>query len=224
LIKELLKTKLHLLAPETQYWSNSSEIKKYLLGRRSVVKSLRPPLSGGKLAGRSGYQSPSGNKKGVLMINFLYTIIYLRKALSLITKIIQTTYNKKKDAAAQVVPSNLINPGIVFISNGLEPKLNSIVKLAANRANCRVIDKGQFITLQDRGQNSILIVFNPNENQIAIKEAQKMKIPVIAFINHNSNIEGVTIPIPANINHSAGCSLMSNLIANAIIDQKNTLR
>jgi len=44
----------------------------------------------------------------------------------------------------------------------------------------------------------LIFVFNPNENRNMILEAEKLHIPVIAFVESNTNLQGITYPIPLN--------------------------
>ena len=46
----------------------------------------------------------------------------------------------------------------------------------------------------------IIFLVNPNENQNVIDEANRLNIPIIAIIDSNSSIKGITYPIPANNN------------------------
>lgn len=46
----------------------------------------------------------------------------------------------------------------------------------------------------------IVFIVNPNENYFAIQEAAKLKIPIIAITESNTNISQITYPIPANNN------------------------
>lgn len=44
----------------------------------------------------------------------------------------------------------------------------------------------------------VLIVLNPAENAIAIREANLLSIPVVALVDSSTSFEGITYPIPAN--------------------------
>jgi ribosomal protein S2 len=44
----------------------------------------------------------------------------------------------------------------------------------------------------------IIFLVNPNENKNIISEANKLHIPVIAFAGSNTDIKGITYPIPLN--------------------------
>ncbi|MBF8246834.1 MAG: 30S ribosomal protein S2 [Rickettsia sp.] len=48
------------------------------------------------------------------------------------------------------------------------------------------------------GKPSLIIVFDTNKDHLAIKEAQKLKIPIIAILDTNSNPKAIDFPIPGN--------------------------
>jgi small subunit ribosomal protein S2 len=68
------------------------------------------------------------------------------------------------------------------------------------------------------GVPDILFVIDTNKEAIAIAEAKKLKIPVIAIIDSNSNPDGVTYPIPGNDDAGRAITLYCDLIARAAID------
>jgi len=49
-----------------------------------------------------------------------------------------------------------------------------------------------------KNKPDIIFILNPNENQNTILEANKLHIPIIAFTESNTNISGITYPIPIN--------------------------
>lgn len=48
------------------------------------------------------------------------------------------------------------------------------------------------------GKPDLLVVIDTNKEHLAIKEAQKLAIPVIAVVDSNSNPDGIDYPIPGN--------------------------
>ncbi|MCC3157635.1 30S ribosomal protein S2 [Hymenobacter sp. 15J16-1T3B] len=61
-----------------------------------------------------------------------------------------------------------------------------------------------------------LFVVDVKREHIAVKEAQKLGIPVFAIVDTNSNPELVDFPIPANDDASKSVSLIINAIGKAI--------
>jgi small subunit ribosomal protein S2 len=68
------------------------------------------------------------------------------------------------------------------------------------------------------GVPDLLFVIDTNKEAIAIAEALKLKIPVIAVIDSNSNPDGVTYPIPGNDDAGRAITLYCDLLARAAID------
>ena len=59
-----------------------------------------------------------------------------------------------------------------------------------------------------------------NHDDIALAEARKMKVPIIALVDTNSNPEGVDYPIPCNDDATAAIELITSTIAQAIKEKK----
>ena len=65
---------------------------------------------------------------------------------------------------------------------------------------------------------NILVVVDTNREHIAVAEANKLEIPVIAIIDSNSDPEGITFPIPGNDDAFRAISTYCNLMADAVLD------
>ena len=68
------------------------------------------------------------------------------------------------------------------------------------------------------GTPDLLFVIDTNKEQLAIKEAQRLGIPVAAIVDTNCNPDGITYPVPANDDAGRAISLYCDLVARAAID------
>ena len=68
------------------------------------------------------------------------------------------------------------------------------------------------------GLPDALFVIDTNKEHIAIKEANVLKIPVIAVIDSNSNPDGVDFPIPGNDDATRAIALYCKLVSESILD------
>lgn len=68
------------------------------------------------------------------------------------------------------------------------------------------------------GTPDMLFVIDTNKEQLAIKEAARLGIPVVAIIDTNCDPEGITFPIPGNDDAGRAISLYCELIAHAALD------
>ncbi len=64
----------------------------------------------------------------------------------------------------------------------------------------------------------ILFVVDTNKEMIAVKEAHKLKIPIVAVIDSNSDPHMVTYPIPGNDDAMRAIGLYCDLISGAVLD------
>jgi small subunit ribosomal protein S2 len=68
------------------------------------------------------------------------------------------------------------------------------------------------------GTPDLLFVIDTNKEQLAIKEAQRLGIPVAAIVDTNSDPDGITFPVPANDDAGRAIALYCDLVARAAID------
>ena len=64
----------------------------------------------------------------------------------------------------------------------------------------------------------LMFVIDTNKESIAIAEARKLKMPVVAIVDSNSDPDGITYPIPGNDDAGRAITLYCDLIARAAID------
>ena len=68
------------------------------------------------------------------------------------------------------------------------------------------------------GLPSLMFVIDTNKEAIAVKEAKKLGIPVVAVVDTNCDPDGVEFPFPGNDDAARAISLYCNLIADAVLD------
>ena len=68
------------------------------------------------------------------------------------------------------------------------------------------------------GLPDLLFVIDTNKEDIAIKEAQRLGIPVAAVVDTNCNPDGITYVVPGNDDAGRAITLYCDLIAKAAID------
>jgi small subunit ribosomal protein S2 len=68
------------------------------------------------------------------------------------------------------------------------------------------------------GIPDLMFVIDTNKEGIAIQEARKLNIPVVAILDTNSDPDGITFPIPGNDDAARALQLYCDLIADAVLD------
>ncbi|WP_118132440.1 30S ribosomal protein S2 [Oceanicella sp. SM1341] len=68
------------------------------------------------------------------------------------------------------------------------------------------------------GIPDLLVVIDTNKEDLAVLEAKKLGIPVVAVLDSNSSPEGVDYPIPGNDDAGRAIALYCDLIARAALD------
>ena len=68
------------------------------------------------------------------------------------------------------------------------------------------------------GIPDLMFVIDTNKEAIAILEARKLNIPVVAILDTNCDPDGISFPIPGNDDAARAIQLYCDLIADAVID------
>jgi len=68
------------------------------------------------------------------------------------------------------------------------------------------------------GVPNLVFVIDTNKEALAIKEANRLKIPVAAIVDTNCDPDGIAYPVPANDDAGRAIQLYCDLVARAAID------
>jgi len=68
------------------------------------------------------------------------------------------------------------------------------------------------------GLPDVVFVIDTIKENIAIAEATKLGVPVIAIVDSNSNPEGITYPVPGNDDAARAIDLYCDMAAQAVLD------
>jgi small subunit ribosomal protein S2 len=67
----------------------------------------------------------------------------------------------------------------------------------------------------------VVFVIDTRKEAIAVAEARRMDIPIVAVVDTNCNPEGITYPIPGNDDAIRAINLFTQIIANAVVEAEN---
>jgi small subunit ribosomal protein S2 len=67
----------------------------------------------------------------------------------------------------------------------------------------------------------ILFIIDTRKETIAVAEAQRQGIPIIAVVDTNCNPDGIDYPIPGNDDAIRAITLFTSIIANAVVEADN---
>ena len=68
------------------------------------------------------------------------------------------------------------------------------------------------------GLPDILFIIDTNKEKLAVEEANKLHIPVVAILDSNSDPTGVTYPVPGNDDAIRAITLYCDLVSGAVLD------
>lgn len=68
------------------------------------------------------------------------------------------------------------------------------------------------------GLPNVIVVIDTNKEELAVKEANKLGIPVVAILDSNSDPDGIDFPIPGNDDALRAINLYCELFKQAVLD------
>ncbi len=68
------------------------------------------------------------------------------------------------------------------------------------------------------GTPDLLVVIDTNKESIAIQEARKLDIPIVAIVDTNCDPDGIDYPVPGNDDAGRAITLYCDLMARAALD------
>ena len=70
---------------------------------------------------------------------------------------------------------------------------------------------------------NMLFIIDTNVESLAVKEAIKLKIPIVAVLDSNSDPTGIDYPIPGNDDARRSINLYCELLKDTILDAKKNI-
>lgn len=70
------------------------------------------------------------------------------------------------------------------------------------------------------GLPDVIFIIDVNKEELAVKEANVLGIPVVAILDSNTDPTGIAFPVPGNDDASRAIQLYVNAVADAVLDAK----
>jgi small subunit ribosomal protein S2 len=68
------------------------------------------------------------------------------------------------------------------------------------------------------GLPDLLFIIDTNKESIAVEEARRLNVPVVAVLDSNSSPDGITFPVPGNDDSLRAIQLYCDLVSGAVLD------
>jgi small subunit ribosomal protein S2 len=220
-IKEMIDAGVHF-GHRSKYWNPKMEPYIYTTHKKLHILNLEKSVENFKLASKFIQNLVTNNGK----IMFIGT----KRAASEIVK-------KYSDLTGMPYVNNRWLGGLLTNFNTVKQSIAKLNDLRTKYKNQSVynLSKKQAIDLQrkiERLEKNLLgvqhltklpdaiFVIDTRYERIAIQEANKLNIPVIALVDSNNSFEGVDYMIPANDDAMSSIDLFMNSISKIIMDSK----
>jgi len=229
LLKDLFKSGGHvghrpLKLPLSRFWYPPTS--RYLIGDRNKMGIINPIVTTEQTAKGLYMAASILSKKGHILV------IDTRGEISPLTSLLENNSNK--------IPSLLSFSGDRWLGGTLTnwDSISKMIRrcaqiskkfdkfLTENRIHLPRYEKMRqaypgFLKIQRReinlrlkGRPDLLLIINPNENRHIVEEAKRLSIPVVGFVDSNTDSTHLTVAIPINGN----CAIWSNNFITTLIN------
>jgi len=156
-----------------------------------------------------------GHRSQVHIIDLEKTVLALRRAVYVVREVAAAggivLFVVKRPSLRDKVERVARESGQYFVSKWSPGTLTN---------SKETLFKGTRLSMHDKDQlkpfaPDVVVVFDPVDNLVALREAARMKTPSIAIIDTNMNPELVTYPIPGNDEAASAQELYINVLGNA---------
>ncbi|MDR2464105.1 MAG: 30S ribosomal protein S2 [Holosporales bacterium] len=189
-----------------------------------------------------------GIRSGIHIIDLEQTMVLLQKALEVTHQVAynggRILFVGTKTQAVDIIKSAAERCGQYYVNHRwlggmmtnwktVSQSINRLKNIEATIENPQLMTKKEILKLKHEqekmnlvlcgvremgGVPDLLFVVDTNKERIAIQEANRLKIPIIAVVDSNSNPRNITHPIPGNDDAIRSIDLCANLLADSILD------
>ena len=221
-IQQLLEAGVHL-GHKTLRWN--PKMKKYIFGKRDSIHiiDLTQTLELTNVALKKVYETIVNNGK----ILFVSTKKQASEAIANLAKETSQYYVNYRWLGGMLTNFSTISNSIKKLKQ-IEENLNSenkgftkkeILKMGIKRDK---LERSLGGILEMKGIPDLIFIIDTNYEILAIKEASKLGIPIVAIIDTNSDPSRIDYPIPGNDDARRAIELYCELLKKTILDaQKN---
>ena len=133
---------------------------------------------------------------------------------------LQKTIAAIKDGYDEVRKVTASGKSILFV--GTKKQAQQAVQKEAERCGMFYVNNRWLGGIKEMKElPGAIFIIDTHKEQLAVAEARRMGIPIIAVVDTNCNPEGIDFPIPGNDDAIRAISLFTSIIANAVIESDN---
>jgi len=187
-----------------------------------------------------------GEKNSIHIIDLLQTVKLLNNAMLEMHKCVASggkiLFVSTKKQASELIAEVAKETGQFFVNHrwpgGMLTNWKTIITEELNKEN-KGFTKKELIKMSlerdklnrslggiadMRGVPNMLFVIDTNIESLAVAEARKLKIPIVAIVDSNSNPDDIDFPIPGNDDARRSINLYCDLAKKTILDAKQNIK
>ncbi|MBU0468784.1 MAG: 30S ribosomal protein S2 [Candidatus Omnitrophica bacterium] len=219
LIKKLLEAGVHF-GHQKKRWN--PKMKKYIFGQRSGIYIIDLEKTSECIDVACVFARDIAAKGGKVL--FVGTKKQAQIIVEEEAKKSEMYYVKNRWLGGLLTNFNTVKGSIRRLEEIEKMKENGIWENLKKKETCR-LEKEKERLLRDLGgirdmkqQPELIFIVDPKKEDIAVKEAIKLKIPIIAIIDTNGDPELIDYPIPGNDDALKSIRIITSLVSQSIMD------
>ena len=220
-ITDLLSAGVHF-GHQKRHWN--PQMSRYIFGTRKRIHiiDIRQTLDALNEAVAKVAEAAATNKK----ILFVGTKLAATKIIKEQAKKAQVSYINHRWLGGTLTNYKTINASINAYNNLLRKREEGVFKKFTKKEALKMTVKMDKLERsiggirEMSGYPDLMFIVDVNYEDIAVKEAQKLGIPVIGIVDTNSNPKGINCVIPGNDDAMSSISLITTALTEAIITAK----
>jgi small subunit ribosomal protein S2 len=165
-------------------------------------------------------------RNGIHIIDLQKTIAAIKEAYEAVRQTVLASkgvlFVGTKKQAQQAIQEESQRCGMFHVNNRwLGGMLTNFATIKKSLLRLKKLEKNLGGIKEMKELPGVVFVIDTRKEAIAVAEAQRMGIPIVAVVDTNCNPEGITYPIPGNDDAIRAITLFTQIIANAVIDAEN---
>jgi small subunit ribosomal protein S2 len=222
-MRQMLEAGVHF-GHQTRYWN--PKMKAYIFGERNKIHIINLEKTVPLLNDAVNFLSRMAARNGKIM--FVGTKRAAREVIQQEAERCGMPYVNHRWLGGMLTNFNTVKQSIKrlkeieeMFADGSSERLNKKEALGVRREAEKLERSLGGIKNMDRLPD-VLFVIDVGHEKIAVKEAVKLGIPVVAVVDTNNSVDGVDYLIPGNDDAIRAIQLYSAVVADAILDGKQS--
>ncbi len=219
LVKQLLEAGVHF-GHQTKRWN--PKMKKFIFGQRAGIYIIDLEKTAAKLTEAKEFMRDIAAKGGNIL--FIGTKKQAQDIVEESAKKSEMSYVRNRWSGGLLTNFQTVKKSLMRLQEIEDMKENGIWENLKKKEIAALTKEKEKLLFnfggirEMKGMPDAIFMVDPKREDIAVREAQKLNIPIIAIVDTNCDPENVNFPIPGNDDALKSIRLITSLITDGIME------